>query len=69
MEAIILSMTKKERVNPSILNGSRKKRIASGSGTTVEEVNKLLNQFSQVNKLMKQMASGKKFGKFGKLPF
>ena len=76
MEAIILSMTKKERVNPSILNGSRKKRIASGSGTTVEEVNKLLNQFSQVNKLMKQMASGKMngmfggmFGKKGKMPF
>lgn len=76
MEAIILSMTKKERVNPTILNSSRKKRIASGSGTSVEEVNKLLNQFNQVNKLMKQMASGKMngmfggmFGKKGKMPF
>jgi len=76
MEAIILSMTKKERVNPAILNGSRKKRIAAGSGTSVEEVNKLLNQFNQVNKLMKQMASGKMngmlggmFGKKGKMPF
>ncbi len=75
MEAIILSMTKKERLKPDIINGSRKKRIAAGSGTSVEEVNKLLNQFGQVNKLMKQMASGKMgalgnlFGKRGKLPF
>ena len=75
MEAIILSMTKKERNKPDIINGSRKKRIAAGSGTSVEEVNKLLNQYSQVNKLMKQMASGKSgmlgnlFGKRGKLPF
>ena len=59
MEAIILSMTKKERLKPDILNGSRKRRIAAGSGTSVEEVNKLLNQYSQVNKLMKQMSSGK----------
>jgi signal recognition particle subunit SRP54 len=59
MEAIILSMTKKERLKPDIINGSRKKRIAAGSGTSVEDVNKLLNQFAQVSKLMKQMASGK----------
>ena len=75
MEAIILSMTVKERVKPEIINGSRKKRIAAGSGTSVEEVNKLLNQFNQVNKLMKQMASGntgmlsKLFGKKGRMPF
>jgi len=75
MEAIILSMTRKERTKPDIINGSRKKRIAAGSGTSVEEVNKLLNQFGQVNKLMKQMASGntgmlgKLFGKKGRIPF
>ena len=76
MEAMILSMTPKERAKPDIINGSRKKRIAAGSGTSVEEVNKLLNQFSQVNKLMKQMASGntgmlsKLFGKRGgRMPF
>ena len=75
MEAIILSMTKKERVNASIINGSRKKRIAAGSGTSVEEVNKLLNQYAQVNKMMKQLASGRGgmfgnlFGKKGRMPF
>lgn len=75
MEAIILSMTKKERVNASIINGSRKKRIATGSGTSVEEVNKLLNQYTQVNKMMKQLASGRGgmlgglFGKKGRMPF
>ena len=75
MEAIILSMTKKERIKPDILNGSRKKRIAEGSGTSVEEVNKLLSQYAQVNKLMKQMASGKLgmlgnlFGKKNKFQF
>ena len=75
MEAIILSMTKKERIKPDILNGSRKKRIAAGSGTSVEEVNKLLSQYAQVNKLMKQMASGKLgmlgnlFGKKNKFQF
>ncbi len=75
MEAIILSMTKKERTNAQIINGSRKKRIAAGSGTSVEEVNKLLNQYSQVNKMMKQLASGRTgmlsglFGKKGRMPF
>ena len=75
MEAIILSMTKKERNNAAIINGSRKKRIAAGSGTTVEEVNKLLNQYTQVNKMMKQLASGKMgmlgniFGRKGRMPF
>ena len=75
MEAIILSMTKKERINANIINGSRKKRIAAGSGTSVEEVNKLLNQYAQVNKMMKQLASGRGgmfgnlFGRKGRMPF
>lgn len=69
-EAIILSMTKAERTKPEIINGSRRKRIANGSGTTVEEVNKLLRQFDQMKKMMKQFTGmGKrKFGGF-KLPF
>ncbi|MGN1095047.1 MAG: signal recognition particle protein [Eubacteriales bacterium] len=69
MQAIILSMTPREREKPEIINSSRKKRIANGAGTTVEEVNRLLKQFDQTNKLMKQMASGKRFGKPGKFPF
>ena len=72
-EAIILSMTPKERVNPDIITSSRKKRIAAGSGTSVEEINKLLKQFEQMKKMMKQMTSGKfggfGFGKRGKMPF
>ncbi|MBR7033525.1 MAG: signal recognition particle protein, partial [Clostridia bacterium] len=60
-EAIILSMTKKEREKPDIINGARKKRIAAGSGTSVEEVNRLLRQYEQMNKMFRQMtASGKK---------
>lgn len=55
MEAIISSMTPKERRHPQILNGSRKKRIARGSGTSVEEVNRLLRQFGQMRKLMKRL--------------
>ena len=51
-------MTKKERANPNILNGSRKKRIALGSGTTVVEVNQLIKQFSQMSKMMKMMQGG-----------
>ncbi|MCL2158428.1 MAG: signal recognition particle protein [Oscillospiraceae bacterium] len=71
MEAIIKSMTKKEKDWPDIINTSRKKRIAAGSGTNTEEVNKLLKQFDQTNKMMKQfMGKGKKnkFGRMG-LPF
>ena len=70
-EAIILSMTPREREKPEIINSSRKRRIALGSGTSVEEINKLLRQFEQMNKMMKQFSGGKmkKFGKFGKLPF
>ena len=72
-EAIIKSMTKREREKPDILNASRKKRIAAGSGTSVEEVNKLLRQFEQITKLMKQFSDPKKMAKFGrgklKMPF
>jgi signal recognition particle subunit SRP54 len=66
-EAIILSMTPAERNKPELLNASRKKRIAAGSGTSVEEVNKLLKQFEQIKTLMKQFAGGGKRGKFGKM--
>ena len=53
--AIIDSMTRKERVDPTIINGSRKKRIASGSGTQIQDINKLLKQFKQMQKMMKKM--------------
>ena len=59
IEAIIHSMTPKERSNPSIINASRKKRIGSGSGTSVQEVNKLMKQFNQMSKMMKMMQGGK----------
>jgi len=71
MEAIIRSMTVKERENPDIISSSRRKRIAAGSGTTVEDVNRLLKQFEQTSKLMKQLSQGKGipglggFGGFG----
>ncbi|MBR6916660.1 MAG: signal recognition particle protein, partial [Clostridia bacterium] len=70
-EAIILSMTQRERDKPDILNGSRKRRIAAGAGTTVEEVNKLLRQFEQMSKMIKQFsgAKGMKKLKNMKLPF
>jgi signal recognition particle subunit SRP54 len=60
IEAIIRSMTPQERTNPSVLNGSRRKRIATGSGTTVQEVNKLLKQFEETRKMMKMMTRGGK---------
>lgn len=66
-EAIIQSMTKKERLNPSIINGSRRKRIAAGSGTSVQKVNQLLKQYDDMKKMMKQfkkMGMGKKKGGF-----
>ena len=75
-QAIILSMTKAERTRPEMLNASRKKRIAAGSGTSVEEVNRLLKQFEQIKKLMKQFSdmgnpNGRRgrFGRRKKLPF
>jgi signal recognition particle subunit SRP54 len=58
IEAIIRSMTPEERSNPVVLNGSRRKRIASGSGTTVQEVNKLLKQFDETRRMMKMMTKG-----------
>ena len=71
VEAIIKSMTPKERAKPDILNSSRKRRIAAGSGTSVEEVNRLLKQVEQVKKMMKQFASmgSKRRGKMMKFPF
>jgi len=73
-EAIIRSMTKKERNDPSIINGSRRKRIAAGSGTTVQDVNKVLKSFEEMRKMMKMMADMGKHGKKGfgnkfRLPF
>ena len=59
IEAMITSMTKAEREKPSIINPSRKRRIAAGSGTDVSEVNKLLRQFEQMQKMMKQLGGGK----------
>jgi signal recognition particle subunit SRP54 len=58
VEAIILSMTPKERANPGVINGSRRKRIANGSGTKVQQVNNLVKQFDQMRVLMKSMANG-----------
>ena len=65
-KAIVLSMTMKERENPSIIDSKRKRRIAAGSGTSVQEVNQLLKQFEQTKMLMKQLKGGR--GKF-RMPF
>lgn len=69
-KAIVLSMTREERINPQIINGSRRRRIAAGSGTQIQEVNRLLNQFDQMKKMLKQFTGkgGKRRGKM-KLPF
>ena len=71
-EAIIKSMTKEERINPSLIDGSRRKRIAKGSGTSIQKVNRLLKQFNETKKMLKKFGgmdkSMKKKGKF-KLPF
>ncbi|MBR4288533.1 MAG: signal recognition particle protein, partial [Clostridia bacterium] len=66
-KAIIQSMTPKERQKPDIINASRRRRIAAGCGQTVEDVNRLLRQYEQMNKMMKQL-TGKK-GKFGRMKF
>ena len=66
IEAIICSMTKEERRNPRILNGSRRLRIARGSGPTVEQINKFMKSFEMTQKLMKQMTSGKGMNKLMK---
>lgn len=72
-EAIILSMTVKERRNPSIINASRKQRIANGSGTKIQDVNALLKQFEMMQKMVKQMMGNKgmkkKMKKMGRMPF
>ena len=59
MQAMVYSMTPKERTYPKLINGSRKKRIAAGSGTSVQEINKMLKQFAQMQKMMKKMKGGK----------
>ncbi|MFQ6111511.1 MAG: signal recognition particle protein, partial [Nitrospinota bacterium] len=73
VEAIINSMTPGERADPSIVGGSRRKRIALGSGTSVQDVNRLLKQFAQMRKMMKMMTKGGKKAKFqiakGMFPF
>ena len=58
IEAIIRSMTPEERQNPKILNGSRRRRIANGSGSDIQEVNRLIKQFAETSKMMKAMTSG-----------
>ena len=71
IEAIIYSMTPKERTNPEILNGSRRNRIAKGSGTNIQEVNRLIKQFDQTRKMMKMITSpgmGKMMAKMPKMP-
>ena len=68
-EAIIQSMTKEERANPSILNGPRKKRIAAGCGRSIADVNRLLKQFEEMKKMMKQMNNMTKGKKKGRMPF
>jgi len=72
-KSIIQSMTVKERRNPKLLeNASRKKRIAKGSGVTIQDVNKVIKGFDNMKKMMKQMGSmqkGSKKGLFGKMPF
>jgi len=66
IEAIINSMTPEERRNPQIIGGSRRKRIARGSGTRVQDVNRLLKQFEQTRQLMKQLAGPEKGRRRGK---
>ncbi|MEK6620512.1 MAG: signal recognition particle protein, partial [Chloroflexota bacterium] len=68
VEAIISSMTKGERADPSIINGSRRRRVAAGSGTTVADVNQLLRQFEEMRKLMKQVGGMAKTGRLPRLP-
>lgn len=63
VEAIIFSMTPEERENPAVLNGSRRKRIAAGSGTSIQEVNRLIKQFEDTRKVMKMMGQGKNLSK------
>ena len=69
IEAIIYSMTPTERENPELLNGSRRKRIAAGSGTKIEDVNRLIKQFDDTRKVMKMVSQGKNLSKMmGNMP-
>jgi signal recognition particle subunit SRP54 len=67
MQAILDSMTKKERAFPQLIDGKRKKRIAKGSGTTVQEINRLLKQYLQMKKMMRTFSKGFGARKFGKM--
>jgi signal recognition particle subunit SRP54 len=67
IEAIISSMTPKERSKPELIDGSRKKRIAAGSGTSIQQVNNLLKQFDEMRKMMKKMNTMQASGKLSKL--
>jgi signal recognition particle subunit SRP54 len=67
-EAIIRSMTRHERRDPGVLNGSRRRRIAAGSGTNLTDVNRLVKQFTELQRVMKQMAGGRGRGMLGGLP-
>jgi signal recognition particle subunit SRP54 len=68
IESIISSMTRAERADPGLINGSRRRRIAAGSGTTVSEVNQLLKQFAEMQKVMKQMGGLAKSGRLPRMP-
>jgi signal recognition particle subunit SRP54 len=68
-EAIIRAMTRHERRDPTVLNGSRRRRIAAGSGTSLTEVNRLVKQFTEMQRLMKQFAGGRGRGMLGGMPF
>jgi len=69
VEAIIDSMTPEERAHPHLIDGSRRRRIARGSGTTVQDVNRLLRQFEEARRLLRQVGELEKKGKRGRLPF
>ena len=69
IEAIILSMTLKERSNPDLMNGTRRKRLALGSGNSIQEVNNFLKQFEDMKKMMKTMQKMQGSGRGMKLPF
>ena len=67
IEAIVFSMTPEERRHPDLIDGSRRQRIAAGSGTQVADVNRLLKQFREMKKMLKQMAGAKGGGLFGRM--
>ncbi|MGH9203715.1 MAG: signal recognition particle protein, partial [Vicinamibacterales bacterium] len=69
VEAIINSMTPDERSRPDIIDGNRRRRIARGSGTSIQDVNRLLKQFEEAKKLLKRVGEMERKGKKGKFPF